>query len=476
MPLYQVTPQDVLMFRDGRPMEANAGSGGHGARWPEPSIIFDALHAALHLAFPEQQSWERKHRFGRSSDRDFNRGGTQRFGSLATAGPFPVRGGEWFFPAPQDVTLPDRYAPCLLPMDGDCGFSDLPPKLRALGSVVVVSKKTARPWWNKQAIECYLNGGDPAGFPKATTRADDALFLREWTTGIAITPETQTAAESQIYSAEYLRLREDVALGIDVQMPMKAAGTEELEETITHLFPGNQTITIGGQQRACHVAPAPDSSSLAGVLPVSQKIDGHHVKWLLLTPAVFPGQTAREIRRPDGGTTNVNAHPGGWLPNWIDPATGRVLLKSGDNRRKPRESRAEWRARVRDEKPLDCKLVAARIPKLLVLSGWSERLHLRDDLSETDAARKKKGARPTLLAVPAGAIYYFEGKDASQLADALAWHGADGANADRIHNRRSTLMGEKGFGLGVCGPWDYSAKSSAIQATAQPVNFTNQEP
>ena len=32
---------------------AFAASGGHGARWPEPSIAFDALHAALHRAFPD---------------------------------------------------------------------------------------------------------------------------------------------------------------------------------------------------------------------------------------------------------------------------------------------------------------------------------------------------------------------------------------------------------------------------------------
>ena len=50
MQIYTLTPNDVLFFRDGRPMEA---AGGHGARWPEPSLIFDALHAALHRAFGE---------------------------------------------------------------------------------------------------------------------------------------------------------------------------------------------------------------------------------------------------------------------------------------------------------------------------------------------------------------------------------------------------------------------------------------
>src|SRR2546426_12037491 len=107
MPIYQIIPQDILFFRDGRPMEAGAGSGGHGANWPAPSLIFDAIHAALYRAYPDQQPWEHPHRFGRSSDRDYQRLPTQRFGSLATTGPFPcwedADSCRWLFPCPSDV-------------------------------------------------------------------------------------------------------------------------------------------------------------------------------------------------------------------------------------------------------------------------------------------------------------------------------------------------------------------------------------
>jgi hypothetical protein len=40
------------------------------------------------------------------------------------------------------------------------------------------------------------------------------------------------------------------------------------------------------------------------------------------------------------------------------------------------------------------------------------------------------------------------------LAGALNWHGAE-SKPTVIKNRRSTLMGEKGFGLGVCGMWKF---------------------
>ncbi|HOO93950.1 MAG TPA: hypothetical protein PKX94_10785, partial [Opitutales bacterium] len=66
-------------------------------------------------------------------------------------------------------------------------------------------------------------------------------------------------------------------------------------------------------------------------------------------------------------------------------------------------------------------------------------------------------AKPTHLAVPAGAVYYFEAdtpEDAIALAAALNWHGSD-PNSNTIRNRRSTLLGEKGFGIGVCGTWDF---------------------
>ena len=43
--------------------------------------------------------------------------------------------------------------------------------------------------------------------------------------------------------------------------------------------------------------------------------------------------------------------------------------------------------------------------------------------------------------------------EAGKLATALNWHGA--TEGKEIKNRRSTLLGEKGYGLGVCGTWRF---------------------
>jgi hypothetical protein len=53
-------------------------------------------------------------------------------------------------------------------------------------------------------------------------------------------------------------------------------------------------------------------------------------------------------------------------------------------------------------------------------------------------------------------VYYFacdSAADARNLASALNWHG--NSDGSIIKNRRSTLLGEKGFGLGVCGTWQF---------------------
>jgi len=494
MPAYTITPEDILFFRDGRPMET---AGGHGARWPEPSVIFDALHAALHRAFPDPQAWEHSHRYGRSSNRDMNRARTQRFGSLATAGPFPVwKDGRWLFPAPADATPSTQQSTWLLrPMLKDqsdrSDQSNLPVPLRyPVASFAPPTKDTLPPWWSARAWQAYLAGTLP---DRAEQFTDDDLFAREWHTGIAIDPATQTTghgeAAGKIYAAQYLRLRHGVSMGIHATMPMKNGYPDQYEERITELFPANRTLIVGGQQRVCQVEEILDARQpvpLGKLLPVSPPITGTRVKWVLLSPAVFPSIKAD----PDKGIT---AHPGGWLPNWVAPCdnypvrrgdqiehvqAGRVLLKA-EPARQPGESREAWRKRVREAPFLNCRLVAAVIPKPIPITGWTERLHLlasEREIWEREGA--PHGPRPTLLAVPAGAVYYFEAAsetEAQNLAAALAWHGpltdssdpshpSDPSNYTTIRNRRSTLLGEKGFGLGVCGTWQFYRPDQSDQS------------
>lgn len=463
MNYYTLTPHDVLFFRDGRPTETG---GGHGARWPEPSVVFDALHAALWRAFPERQTaWEHDHRYGRSSYRQPSDGPrTQRFGSLLTAGIFPVwKDGRWLFPAPADTTADKSDAGWLLALQKPVGAANLPsplrnlpkPMQRLLASQATPSKETVAPWWSRVAWQDYLGGKRPE---KTELFHAADLYAEEWTTGIGMDSETQTQDGTRIYSAQYLRLKADIRCGFAATLPMKRDGNgDDIRECMGQLFGSTGTIIVGGQQRACRVESCEPSSPL----PVGPKINGRRVKWVLLTPSIWPQIKAV----PEKG---IAAHPGGWLPNWIDPESGDVRLRfrSGRIRRVWSEEKQRTVREAEVDETIHAKLITACAAKAVPVVGWTERLHLLKDEQERryweDESGAAHGPRATHLAVPAGAVYYFECPDemaAQKLAAALNWHGGD-ASPTTIRNRRSTLMGEKGFGLGVCGPWQDHPEAS----------------
>jgi len=356
----------------------------------------------------------------------------------------------WFFPRPQDLQNA-TLQPALLPTDAfDSVLSSLPDPLEyAVANRLPPAKESgARTWLAKAAYERYLDGADPA-LEDEDSLNDNDFADTEHSIGIAIDPVSGTAGQGEaagkIYSAHYLRLREAWQLGVCAVAEDKEFNhPQHGKDLIKALLNGGQhQIIVGGQQRICSARVA----DIALPLPHG-KADGFHekdgrflVKWILLSPAVWPAIEA-------DGTRNLNAHPGGWLPNWIHPQTGEVLLKAGDTARHEQDSRSAWRERVRQQANISAKLVAAIVPKPLVVTGWA----LPDE-----AAGEPGGAQSTHLAVPAGAVYYFEAtarQDAENLAAALNWHGSE-SDPTTIKNRRSTLLGEKGFGLGVCGTWTF---------------------
>lgn len=418
MKCYSITPSDLLFFKDGRPMETGEGSGGHGARWPFPTVFFDAIHAALHRAFPESaglQSWEHSHKARGRNGRE----GQLRFGSLRTVGPFPRTGdGNWLFPAPLDARPgPDGHVHALRVKSVSRGSSNLPDPLSSIAvSDQPATKEAPQPWWTANEMTQFLESGSLPCQPSGT---ESPLWNVEWTTGIGTDPGRDAQDGTRIFSASYLRLRPDVSLGCASFLP-----SEGMEDALQALFPDDGHIVCGGQQRVCSVER--EGISLAAVLPKSAFKDGTRVKWTLLSPAIFP-------KSPH--------HPGGWLPSWIDPSSGRVCLPREKPERRPGESRIAWRRRWSTANPLDVCLIAACIGKPEVVTGWSDYLRGPDSTLGT--------GKTTKLAVPAGSTYYFEGPDAPLLSRLLSWDGA----GTEIPQARSGALGEKGLGLGVTGPW-----------------------
>jgi hypothetical protein len=455
MPVYEIMPRDLLQVHVHAKDPHAAGPFGL-ARWPLPGSLFHALHAVLHQTYPQIQLWEHNHSTG-ANGRYLNRGvRLQRFGALATAGPFPRlqngTTGSWLFPRPADSCLAGLPA-------GASALSVLPSAVQSLAfdpaerepGRPALSWEVASPdaevgsplasnsregyWLTKAGIEDYLRGQPLSG---DCWRTDGDLFSieacgrRRGRAG-AGPREPESQGEPLL-----LRLHDPVSLAGHARLPL--SGPNQPEGLAMVFDAAGRTIFFGGGGRLAIIQQR-EPEGLEHWLPVSAPVTGPGMKWLLLAPAIFPPQTQT------GGTPG-KPHPGGWLPNWVCPDSGQVLLRRqlpvrGDSHR------AGWRKLVRLQPPLDCRLAAVSLPALTHVGGWSARRHL-----VLDYTGLKPGPKPVWQAVPAGAVYYFTGPDAPLLADALAWHGTERQNIRWIHHRRSTVMGEQGYGLGVCGPWE----------------------
>lgn len=444
-------PTDVLFFRDGRPMSGSLS--GHGNAFPLPTVTNAALHAALHRA---EIHGVHSHRRGRSGEYTETR--DRKFGSLVSAGPFPVlKDNSWLFPRPLDAGeidstettfFPLKQSPKEEPLDWK-GTSSLPnPLTYAVANTKKPSKDTPASWWNSDAWACYLGSteGKPAYYNDSTFTDSESTF------GIGIDPISGTQDGERFYSAQYLRLKPGCRLGLFAEAQDKIDNScDNKRDLIQSIFPNSGAKTpviVGGQQRACTVQR---ESSDPIPLPIGQttgfiESNGKYlVKWILLTPAIFPEIKPGISKRG----TERKPHPGGWLPTWICPKSGEVLLQTvGKDERKKRRKLNACGKGYESKPDIDATLVAAIVGKPHNVTGYA--------LPHEAAERISGAAKPTHLAVPAGSVYYFEcnSEDAAKaLAAALNWHG--NGDASTIRNRRSTLFGEKGFGLGVCGTWDY---------------------
>lgn len=422
-----IDPRDLLFFRDARPMEA--GDSGCGARWPLPSVLHEALLAALQAALPA--NLERPHHTRNRKDRNWDTS-TKRLGGLRTLGPWPFltagRPGRspgtglpqgLYLPAPADLVPLDRESTRESSADAvigcapaePVGQSDLPPFLKPVARTVPPGKEDCGEWLALAEFARYL-----AGSPCRTTRAA-GLYGVERRTGIAIDPATRTTGQGRLYMPEYLRLADDVRLAAWAACPVIDPDGKPGDALAAWLpKPGARADLVLGGQRGVAFATSP-GEHLPGLASLQEALcppaDGTpRIKWALLSPAVFSG---------------------GWRPGWVDASCGAVKLRpvSPQLRRGRRQDAKQARFDLAQDHapPIRARLVAALVPKPLAFSGW--------DLIA--------GApKPTRLAVPPGAVYYFECDDADSARALVA----------SLHGRvKSDLFGEKGFGFGVCGTW-----------------------
>lgn len=434
-----LTPTDTLMLRDARPMEGTLA--GHTQDWPTPDLVAHALRAALHRSKLDSHMHQYHPRGQvRITDGDVSRR-TAAYGSLLHAGPFPVsdKGGQetWHFPCPLDIEQKTLTPTCLPAQAGVNGTLPAPLKYCVI-SLKAPSKENKAPRWiTADGWQQYMHASGSAQevpVPDSVAVTTGEVVDTEHSYGIELNDRKRSVKDGSFYSCSYLRMKPGWHIGSFTSSAEKW-GKGERRDVVQELIDssnGTSTIVVGGQQRICTAVqrPAADFPLVPAPIPAPDADGKVRIKWVLLTPAIW---------------SRHGQHPGGWLPTWVDCNTGQVLLQGGDRTRREREPRAEWRKRLMQScSPIDARLVAAVVGKPQVISGYATEGRL-------DGA---EGPKSTHSAAPAGSVYYFEcasSAAAEQLCAAL-----NCVSTPEL-TRRSELLGEQGFGLGMCAPWRFAS-------------------
>ena len=256
MTTLELAPRDLLFLRDGRPMDVDPREGsyrnvGHGASWPRPDHLYNALmHAVIGRKAGEKE-------YGRHGD-------------LRTAGPFPMKAGEVYFPRPLDW----KMTPVAL---GETDLSETAPYLEYGFQDCDQTKKAYPVWITHQEYVAYLNGkcGD---FAEGDKRE---LYVTERRSGNTLDDARNASAKSSgnvgaRYTAEYLRLASGVTMWAAACM-----GKDDLA------IPDK--LIMGGQGGVVNVL-ATNPKTLSELFPMPKATgDGKvFVRWTLLTPAYYP--------------------------------------------------------------------------------------------------------------------------------------------------------------------------------------------
>lgn len=426
-----IEPTDVLFFRDAVPMSAGQGKGA-GCRLPFPSTLHEAFRGSLLRTSGETIRSKQIEGRPRTASRSGNWHvdghdgrtfiATKAYRSLRTIGPLPYQNGQLRLPVPNDVArAPDgRLSRLQLWRDAAVAARQTAPRPAefrpfCLPMAITPPDKHGQlsGWWTTAQYRAYLDTArapgehknSPGEFFRPLPTAD--LWVAESRVGVQINPRSSASVEGQLYASSYLRMgqRTRLVAWAEVADPLQARnGEAKARQHERDQLAGLDWLLLGGEFRLARLwhqtedrQAIPDPLGELLLPPDPPSGDGPCLlKWILVTPAIF-------------------AH--GSLPGWCWNAS---------DGRPPGEVRLGASKRKADHGPLPgrAQLISWCLGKPRTVSGF--------DIVEGRA-------KPTLLAVPEGGVYYFlcENRDtATALAKKLHWQP------------RSDFYGEKGCGYG----------------------------
>jgi CRISPR-associated protein Cmr3 len=290
-----IRPNDILMFRDGKPF---AGGDDHFARGvfpPPPSTIYGALRShILSTAWPE---------FNKYASGDASGTIKKEIGSPEKNGSLTIRqftlakktrfGVQQFFPIPKDVVRQkgvDNSTLNILKPESTVTNkikTDLPSNLFHLWYPKEEALESVTGFLFDAAMLKYLQGETPDIYTEP-----QKLYETEERTGIRKSKTSRSVETGGLYSVEYYRLNEGVGFVVEVD------GTE--------LLPNAGLLRLGGDHRSANYTEI--SWSYIPAETIKEKIaQQKRFKIVLTTPAIFKN---------------------GWFPEAVDKKTFEGNLNS----------------------------------------------------------------------------------------------------------------------------------------------------
>jgi CRISPR-associated protein Cmr3 len=262
-----IEPNDVLLFRDGKPFVAGEDHRAKSLFPPTPftmqgvirsKALFDSdvsPHDYAHAATPAAQALIQQ--IG---------GVSSGYGQLQLRGPLVAKRNDdgsitRYFPLPADVVKVGDDFVITKPLR-DAPFSDnSPADVQPLWARIDKPLKEARGWLSEEEFNKYRQGQTDF---RVTPESD--LLVREPRLGIALDYTPRRPHEGMLYQMEFLRLREGVGFALEVDG--------------INPFASQGFLQVGGDARAARYEVIDPLPSLPMQLPQQFKV-------VLLTPAWF---------------------------------------------------------------------------------------------------------------------------------------------------------------------------------------------
>jgi len=286
-----IEPNDVMMFRDGKPFSAGEDHFAGGVFPPYPATIYGALRSHI-LSL----NWSEFDKYAKAEKEDIpeeilkeigsprhNESGSLVLRNFALAGKEDNGTVIRYWPMPADVAVEknsDNKKPVLLKpvtFDNSRIITDLPGNLSSPWHRSEKVLTGHQGFLSTEEMKTYLSGNAPG-----KVKPDSALYEVEDRTGIRKNRSRRSVEDGGLYTVSYFRLRANTGFAVDVNG--------------TSLLPKEGILRLGGDHRSALYGEAVwDDFSCDGIrakIAVEKRF-----KIVLTTPAIFNQ---------------------GWLPQGID--------------------------------------------------------------------------------------------------------------------------------------------------------------